>query len=30
LQAIIEGNMENHKRNDNRGGPPRGRPRSRR
>lgn len=30
LQLIIEGNMENHKRNDNRGGPPRGRPRSRR
>ena len=30
LQAIIEGNMENHKRNDNRGGPPRGRPRPRR
>lgn len=30
LQSIIEGNMENHKRNDNRGGPPRGRPRSRR
>jgi hypothetical protein len=30
LQAIIEANIENHKRNDNRGGPPRGRPRSRR
>ncbi len=30
LQSIIEANMENHNRNDNRGGPPRGRPRSRR